>query len=93
MDVFTDIVVPSHNLADLFDVIINSADHDTLDKSILWQIAFDRLGEGIGYSDSLLIEDGTKHPTLFRRLGGHAYQYTTDIDLEHWLRPEEQTGG
>ncbi len=37
MDVFTEVVVPAHGLDALFDLVLNTADHGTLDKSTLWR--------------------------------------------------------
>ncbi len=85
MDVFTQVVVPAHGLQDVFDVIVNSADYHEIRKDVLWHLAFDLLGEGIGYSNSLLIEDGAQEPALFRANGGCAYQYQNDELLREWL--------
>lgn len=93
MDVFTKVVAPSHGLAGLFDVILNSADFHEIRKEFLWPVAFERLGGGIGYANSLLIEDGESEPAMFRALGGYAYQYSNDaaflewLDSIHWSRP------
>ena len=86
MDVFTKIVVPCHHLGDKFDVIINSFDYREIDKSVLWAEAFECLGNGIGYSQSLLIEDGEKNVRKFREHGGYAYQYTNDERFLMWLK-------
>ena len=85
MDVFSKVVVPAHGLERLFDVIVNSSDAHEIDKQILWPIAFERLGEGIGYANSLLIEDGEREPALFRAMGGQAYQYSNDAAFLEWL--------
>ncbi len=85
MDVFTRVVVPCHGLEQLFDVILNSSDHHEIDKRALWPLAFERLGSGIGYADSLLIEDGETEPALFRAAGGRAYQYMDDAAFLDWL--------
>jgi FMN phosphatase YigB (HAD superfamily) len=85
MDVFSDVVVPSHGLDDLFDVIVNSADVGTCDKTVLWSLAFNALGCGISYRDSLLIEDGEKNPAAFRKLGGVAHQYLGEGEFRGWL--------
>ncbi len=86
MDVFTKVIVPVHKLDRIFDVIVNSADFHEIDKTVLWPIAFERLDDGIGYSNSLLIEDGETEPAKFRQLGGHAYQYTNDKTLSRWAK-------
>ncbi len=85
MDVFTKVVVPHHNLAARFDVIINSFDYQEIDKSILWPCAFELLGGGIGYRQSLLIEDGARNVAKFRAHGGYAYQYADDESFRAWL--------
>ena len=85
LDVFTQVVVPAHRLDRLFDVIVNSSDFHAIDKERLWPIAFERLGGGIGYAESLLIEDGEYEPARFRRLGGSAYQYSTESAFLDWL--------
>jgi hypothetical protein len=85
MDVFTKVVVPAHGLDQLFDVILNTSDFHEIRKEILWPIAFERLGGGIGYANSLLIEDGETQPALFRAQGGYAYQYKNDVMFLDWL--------
>lgn len=86
MDVFTKVVVPYHDLAAQFDVIINSFDYREIDKSVLWVRAFELLGGGIGYSQSLLIEDGQGNVEKFRAHGGYAYQYENDESFQAWLK-------
>jgi len=86
MDVFTKIVVPCHDLDERFDVIINSFDYREIDKSILWARAFELLGGGIGYRQSLLIEDGEGNVAKFRAHGGHAHQYKNDEGFLGWLK-------
>jgi hypothetical protein len=86
MDVFTQVVVPYHHLADQFDAIINSFDYQELDKSILWSKAFELIGDGVGYGQSLLIEDGEKNVMKFRGNGGYAYQYRGDAAFLAWLK-------
>jgi hypothetical protein len=86
MDVFTKVVVPHHDLAARFDVIINSFDYREIDKSILWAHAFELLGGGIGYRQSLLIEDGGGNVAKFRAHGGYAYQYENDECFRTWLK-------
>jgi hypothetical protein len=86
MDVFTKIVVPCHQLNEVFDVIVNTFDYRELRKERLWPIAFRHLGNNIYYENSLLIEDGVSEPAKFRKLGGYAYQYSTDKLFMEWLR-------
>jgi FMN phosphatase YigB (HAD superfamily) len=85
MDVFSKVVVPSHGLETIFDVILNSADFHEIRKELLWPMAFERLGGGIGYANSLLVEDGESEPAMFRALGGQAHQYVNDQTFVEWL--------
>jgi hypothetical protein len=85
MDVFTKVVVPAHGLDQLFNVILNSADFHETRKERLWPVAFEQLGDGIGYANSLLIEDGETEPAKFRALGGLAHQYQNDELFLDWL--------
>lgn len=85
MDVFTEVIVPAHRLDETFHAIVNSADYGTLDKVVLWQHAFDLIGEGCSFADSLLIEDSLANVERFRALGGQAYRYTNDASLRAWL--------
>jgi FMN phosphatase YigB (HAD superfamily) len=85
MDVFTKVVVPAHGLDQLFDVILNSSDFHETRKDVLWPIAFERLGAGIRYATSLLIEDGETEPAMFRAFGGYACQYVNDEKFLDWL--------
>jgi hypothetical protein len=85
MEVFTKIVVPRHRLGEKFDIILNSFDYRAIDKSVLWAKAFGLLGNGIGYQQSLLIEDGERNVRKFRERGGYAYQYENDERFLAWL--------
>lgn len=86
MDVFTEVVVPAHGLHDLFDTIINSADHGTLDKRALWRKAFDALGPEFDYPTSLALDDKAAWVEAFRAQGGHAHRYSNDDAFRRWLR-------
>ena len=85
MDVFTDIVVPAHRLDCLFDLVLNSADFRTLDKSVLWRKAFDEFGAQHSFATSLLIDNCPRMISLFRSLGGQAFQYEGDESFQIWL--------
>jgi FMN phosphatase YigB (HAD superfamily) len=89
MDVFSQIVVPSHSLSSIFDVIVNTSDFGTLKKDVLWQEAFRRLGDGITFSNSLLIDDSPLMVSMFRDMGGVAHQYTNDGEFQAWLAGNE----
>jgi phosphoserine phosphatase len=89
MDVFTEVVVPAHGLDSVFDLVLNTADFRTLDKTILWRRAFEALGPEHSFSSALLIEDSPRMIALFRLSGGFAYRYEGDEALQAWL---EETG-
>ncbi|MBN1472582.1 MAG: haloacid dehalogenase-like hydrolase [Syntrophaceae bacterium] len=75
MDVFTEVVVPAHGLDRMLDLVLNTSDHRTLDKSILWRKAFNTFGSKYSFSSALLIDDSPRMIALVRSLGGIAYQY------------------
>ena len=81
-DVFNDIIVPSHRYNELFSVIINSCDYAEIDKRVLWPMAFQQLGDHIGYANSLLIEDGKQEPQQFRVSGGYAIEYVNEVNFK-----------
>lgn len=89
MDVFTEVVVPSHGLDSLFDLVLNTSDHRTLDKSILWRKALGTFGSECSFATTLLIDDSPRMTSMFKSLGGHAYQYEGDTAFTAWLH---QTG-
>ena len=75
LDLFTDVVVPSHHLDRKFDVIVNSFDYGVNDRETLWNIAFGEIGPKISFSGSLLIDDRQDNIELFSKLGGRTYHY------------------
>jgi FMN phosphatase YigB (HAD superfamily) len=85
MDVFTEVVVPAHDLGEVFDLILNTADHGTLDKCSLWRTALGTFGPVHAFSTALLIEDSPRMVSLFRSFGGWAYRYEGDEAFESWL--------
>jgi len=89
MDVFTETVVPAHGFDALFNIVLNTADHRTLDKSALWRAALTSFGPTHSFSSALLIDDSPRMITLFSSLGGNAYQYTGEEAFRDWL---EETG-
>ena len=62
-------------------MIINSWDYGSVDKQVLWPIAFDRLGDGIGYKNALLIEDNEVEVNRFCEHGGFAIRYCGDEEF------------
>ena len=85
MDVFSEVVVPAHDLRGVFDLVLNTADHGTLDKSTLWRKALAVFGSEHAFSSALLIEDSPRMITLFESLGGFAHQYQGDEAFQRWL--------
>ena len=77
MDVFTEITVGNHKLNNLFDGIVNSADHGCLKKDEngkLFDIALSMVGEG-DIEHTLLIDDSADAIELYRKKGGNAHHY------------------
>ncbi len=93
MDVFTEVVVPANGLEAQFDIVLNTADHGTLDKGILWRRAFEFFGPGYSFDSALLIEDSPEMVLLFQSLGGFAYRYEGDQDFLAWLTCTWTTSG
>lgn len=88
IDLLTEVIVPDQGLAVLFDMIVNSYEHRTTDKTQLWAIAYRQLGSGYGYSTSFLLEDSARNVAQFIALGGRAHRYIDDDELAVWLRAE-----
>jgi FMN phosphatase YigB (HAD superfamily) len=88
IDLFTEVVVPFYSLETIFDVIINSADYKSDNKSDLWSIAFQKTGKENSYHESLLIEDGEKWPSIFEEHGGKACRYSNDDNFINWMNDE-----
>ena len=85
MDVFTEIVVPAHGLDAVFDLVLNTADHGTLDKSTLWRKALVSFGPEHSFSSALLIDDSPRMTALFESLGGVAYRYQGNEGFQDWM--------
>ena len=83
-DIFTEVVVPKHDLKNIFDVIVNSANYGTDDKNILWNIAFKNIENNISYGNSLLIEDSEANIIKFQKNGGSVYKYINDDKFMEW---------
>jgi FMN phosphatase YigB (HAD superfamily) len=92
IDLFTAVVVPDQGLEALFDVIVNSYDHRTTDKTQLWPIAYRQLGKEYGYSTSFLLEDSARNVAQFVALGGRAHRYVGDDELKAWLEASTDWG-
>lgn len=86
MDVFTQIVVLTHRLNEIFDVIINSADYGIVKKEEngkLFDIALNTLGEKI--EDTLMIDDSASTIELYKQKGGHGFVYKNLPELKSFL--------
>ncbi|MEM7113278.1 MAG: hypothetical protein AAF614_12660 [Chloroflexota bacterium] len=77
-DIFSDVVVPHYQLHTLFDVVVNSCHHGTLDKAELSQHVFAHYGGDIGFHNGLLIDNSQHHLDRFAAQGGATYLFTTD---------------
>lgn len=77
-DIFSDVVVPFYQLDTLFDVIVNSCHHGTLDKAELSQHVFAHYNGNIGFHNTLLIDNSQHHLDRFAAHGGATYLFTTD---------------
>ena len=80
-DIFSTVVVPYYGLDSLFDVIVNSCHHGTLDKVELSLPLFDRYQGEIGFHNALLIDNSQHHLDRFAAQGGATYLFTTDEQL------------
>lgn len=88
MDIFSAITVPNHKLNEIFDVIVNSADHGLL-KIDQGGKLFDIVMETIGtndYASALLIDDSLKVKPVFEAKGGYVYTYTNYDDFINWAK-------
>lgn len=77
-DLFSEIVVPHYDLGDLFEIIVNSFYYGTNDKAKLCEIVFTKMGDGIGFENSMLIDNDPKHLAGFEERGGKTYQFIND---------------
>jgi hypothetical protein len=80
--------VPDQGLENLFDIIVNSYDYRTTDKTVLWPIAFRHLGSEYGYHNSFLLEDSARNVHTFIELGGRAHRYIGDDEFDAWLEAD-----
>ncbi len=90
MDIFSKIIVPSHQLNTLFDVIVNSADYGLLKKDEngrLFDIALTVLGEKI--ENSLMIDDSESTIELYRQKGGQGFVYKDFAELKSFLQKQK----
>ena len=84
-DIFSDVVVPHYRLDMQFDVIINSCDYGSLDKVELSKHVFAHYGGGIGFHNTLLIDNSKTHLERFTEHGGKTYLFTNDTQFQEDL--------
>lgn len=85
-DIFTEVVAPAHGLDKVFQVIVNSADYGHTCKEVLFRKAFELLGAGYAFPNSLLIDDSEGAVDCFEKLGGIACRYAGDAAFCEWVR-------
>jgi hypothetical protein len=74
-------IVPGHDLAAMFDVIVISAQEGTADKTALCLLALDRLRYRGPRLDALLIDNRADLVEAWRAVGGSAYHFTDDAQF------------
>ncbi len=84
-DLFSDHVVPVHDLGRVFDVIVASWTEGTTDKPELCDIALRRLGLGGARSEALLIDNRAELVEAWRARGGAGYWFQGDGQFERDL--------
>jgi FMN phosphatase YigB (HAD superfamily) len=93
-DLFADDVVPAHELAVVFDVIVVSFAEGTADKPSLCRIALDRLGFVGDRSAALLIDDRNDLVHAWQQVGGAGYWFRSDEqfrrDIPRLLGPRRE---
>lgn len=88
IDIFSTITVPNHKLNEIFNVIVNSADHGLLkidQGGKLFDIAMEKIGSN-DYASTLLIDDSLKVKPVFEAKGGHVYTYNNFDDFIEWAK-------
>lgn len=81
MDVFDEIIVPAHGLDQMFDVLVNSANHGQFKKDEggkLFDLALQKLEVSIG--ESMLVDDSAGTCQFYREKGGQAFHYQKNPD-------------
>ena len=87
MDVFNDVTVPANRLDKTFPVIVNSCNYHLMkqdENGRLFDTAREKLGFA-AFNDILLIDDTLTYCDIFKRKGGHVYQYANQQDFFQWV--------
>lgn len=77
-DAFSSLVVPSYDLAQLFEPIVTSWEERTLDKGELSARALELLGGEIHPSEALLIDNKSPNVEAWERRGGRGYVFRSE---------------
>jgi len=77
-DLFSEVIVPAHDLASCCEVIVTSWEDRTVDKSILCALAIERLALELEPAEALLIDNKRANVDAWIGAGGQGYHYTTD---------------
>lgn len=80
-DLFSDVIVPAHDLASVCDTIVTSWEERTIDKSILCGVALERLSIEVEPAEALLIDNKQVNLDAWATMGGAGYLYRTDTDF------------
>ncbi|MCX6790741.1 MAG: hypothetical protein NTV62_00930 [Candidatus Gribaldobacteria bacterium] len=88
MDIFNEVTIDRHQLADFFPVIVNSCNYGLLkheNNGKLFEITLEKLQHN-SFSDILLIDDSVRATQAFQGKGGSAYTYTNYAQFEPWCK-------
>jgi hypothetical protein len=78
-DLFSEVIVPAHDLGSPCETIVTSWEEHTIDKSILCRLALERMEVECEYSEALLIDNKQTNLEAWEHVGGPGYLYTTDL--------------
>ena len=82
-DLFSEVIVPMHDLDEFADVIVTSWEEHNIDKSILCKLAIDRLPGHFKPEEALLIDNRMDNIDAWANVGGAGYHYTTDQQFQN----------
>ncbi|MFH0739963.1 MAG: HAD family hydrolase [bacterium] len=88
MDVFSEVIAKKHKLSEIFDVVVNSADHGCLkaeQNGRLFEEALKVLDEEIG--ECLFIDNSPRNVEAFKQKGGQGFLYNNNFEeLNNFLK-------
>jgi FMN phosphatase YigB (HAD superfamily) len=88
MDIFNEVTIQHHKLAEFFPVIINSCDYGLLKhekEGELFEIALEKLQHN-SFEEALLIDDSQRIVQVFQNKGGSIYTYINYEQFEPWAQ-------